>query len=181
MAIVPDTKNWTWVLERPCPECGFDATSFPRNEVSAALRENAAAWPALLELPTARERPSEQQWSTLEYGCHVRDVFRLFDKRLQLMLEHDDPLFDNWDQNQTAIQDRYDEQDPFRVAAELQVAGAALADRFDSVPDDAWSRTGRRSDGSLFNLDTFSRYLLHDPVHHLCDMKSGIEALGHAG
>ncbi|PVY29285.1 hypothetical protein C7458_10631 [Williamsia muralis] len=24
MAIVPDTKNWTWVLERPCPDCGFD-------------------------------------------------------------------------------------------------------------------------------------------------------------
>lgn len=20
--IVPDTKDWTWVLERPCPECG---------------------------------------------------------------------------------------------------------------------------------------------------------------
>ena len=23
--IVPDGKDWTWVLERPCPECGFDA------------------------------------------------------------------------------------------------------------------------------------------------------------
>ena len=22
--ITPDTKDWTWVLERPCPECGFD-------------------------------------------------------------------------------------------------------------------------------------------------------------
>ena len=23
-AITPDDKDWTWVLERPCPECGFD-------------------------------------------------------------------------------------------------------------------------------------------------------------
>jgi hypothetical protein len=23
-AITPDTKDWTWVLERACPECGFD-------------------------------------------------------------------------------------------------------------------------------------------------------------
>ena len=23
-AITPDTKDWTWVLERTCPECGFD-------------------------------------------------------------------------------------------------------------------------------------------------------------
>jgi hypothetical protein len=21
----PDDKNWTWVLERPCPACRFDA------------------------------------------------------------------------------------------------------------------------------------------------------------
>ena len=25
--IVPDTKDWTWVLDRPCEECGFDATA----------------------------------------------------------------------------------------------------------------------------------------------------------
>jgi hypothetical protein len=29
MTIVPDTKDWTWVLRRPCPECGFD-TQFAR-------------------------------------------------------------------------------------------------------------------------------------------------------
>lgn len=28
MAITPDTKDWTWVLERPCPECGFDTQGF---------------------------------------------------------------------------------------------------------------------------------------------------------
>src|SRR4051794_791858 len=22
--VEPDTKDWTWVLDRPCPECGFD-------------------------------------------------------------------------------------------------------------------------------------------------------------
>ena len=24
MPITPDTKDWTWVMERPCPDCGFD-------------------------------------------------------------------------------------------------------------------------------------------------------------
>jgi hypothetical protein len=24
-AVPPDTKDWTWVLERRCPECGFEA------------------------------------------------------------------------------------------------------------------------------------------------------------
>jgi len=181
MAITPDTKNWTWVLERPCPECGFDASGFPCTEVAAALRENAAAWQPLLELPTAHQRPSEHQWSTLEYACHVRDVFRLFDRRLELMLEHDDPKFENWDQDATAVEDHYREQDPERVAAELQAAAAALAERFDSVTPAAWSRTGTRSDGASFTVDSFSRYLLHDPVHHLHDVACGLEELDHVG
>ncbi|WP_458689292.1 hypothetical protein [Nocardia tengchongensis] len=25
MPIVPDAKDWTWVLERTCAECGFDS------------------------------------------------------------------------------------------------------------------------------------------------------------
>jgi hypothetical protein len=32
-------------------------------------------------------------WSTLEYACHVRDVFRLYDRRLALMLDEDDATF----------------------------------------------------------------------------------------
>jgi hypothetical protein len=177
MAITPDDKNWTWVLERPCPECGFDATGIACTDVAGALRENAAAWPSVLSMPRAAERPSEDKWSALEYGCHVRDVFVLFDKRLLLMLENDDPEFENWDQDRTALAERYAEQDPDRVAGEIVPAGNALADRFDSVPVDSWSRTGRRSDGSLFTVDTLSRYLLHDPVHHLYDVKTGYEEL----
>jgi hypothetical protein len=178
MTIIPDTKNWTWVLERRCPDCGFDASSFPCLDVAAALRQNAAAWPDLLSLPSARMRPTEQQWSTLEYACHVRDVFRLFDKRLELMVENDDPLFENWDQDRTAVESRYEEQDPERVAAELQAAAAALAERFDAVAQSSWSRTGRRSDGAEFTVDSFSRYLLHDPVHHLHDVNTGLHVLG---
>ena len=25
--IAPDTKDWTWVLEQPCAECGFEPTA----------------------------------------------------------------------------------------------------------------------------------------------------------
>ena len=29
MTIEPDTKDWTWVLDRPCPECGFPERLVP--------------------------------------------------------------------------------------------------------------------------------------------------------
>ncbi|MBV8087320.1 MAG: DinB family protein [Chloroflexi bacterium] len=177
MSIQPDTKNWTWVLDRPCPECGFDGSVFPCRRVADALAENAAAWPPILASPLVRQRPSDHTWSALEYGCHVRDVFRIFDVRLNLMLTERDPLFANWDQDQTAVDEHYDAQDPAKVATALEEAGEKLVASFRSVPDDAWSRPGRRSDGSAFTVDTFARYLLHDPVHHLWDVRRGFELI----
>jgi hypothetical protein len=177
MPIQPDTKNWTWVLSRPCPECGFDASTFPARSVADALRENVASWRPLLQAREVRTRPADGQWSALEYGCHVRDVFRIFDTRLSLMLSEDDPLFENWDQDQTAVEDGYASQDPLAVIAELEAAGLQLAANFDAVADAAWQRPGRRSDGSAFTVDTFARYLLHDPIHHLWDVRRGYELL----
>jgi hypothetical protein len=170
MPIVPDTKNWTWVLERPCSECGFDASTFDATDVAGMIRENALAWPAVLERADVRERPSDSTWSPLEYAAHVRDVFRLYDVRLHLMLEQDDPLYPNWDQDETALADRYNEQDPAIVSAELTEAAASLASAFDGVSGDQWQRPGRRGDGVGFTVETFAKYFIHDPIHHLDDV-----------
>ncbi|HEX3305197.1 MAG TPA: DinB family protein [Streptosporangiaceae bacterium] len=171
MTITPDTKDWTWVLERPCPECGFDTQGFPVEAVPGMIMANTAAWQAALDGASgARVRPEPSKWSPLEYACHVRDVFRLYDQRLELMLSQDDPLFPNWDQDETAVTDRYGEQDPGEVAAELRQAAFAIAGRFEGVTGDQWQRTGARSDGARFTVETFARYFVHDPVHHLYDV-----------
>src|SRR5688572_5754724 len=123
VAITPDTKDWTFVLEKPCPECGFDVRSFPRAEVGRMIRDNVELWRSELIHPDVRRRPSEDVWSALEYSCHVRDVYRLYEQRLRMMLEEDDPAYPNWDQDATAIEQRYGEQDPSTVTEELVVAG----------------------------------------------------------
>jgi hypothetical protein len=38
------------------------------------------------------------------------------------------------------------------------------------VSGDQWQRTGRRSDGACFTVESFARYLVHDAVHHLYDV-----------
>jgi DinB superfamily len=177
MPIVPETKDWTWVLERPCEECGFDTASFPRELVGELIRANAAEWTELLEHPQVRTRPSDDRWSALEYACHVRDVFLLYDQRLEMMLEQDDPSYPNWDQDKTAVEDDYASADPATVAAEIRDAGEALATRFDSVSGDGWARTGNRSDGARFTVETFARYLVHDPIHHVMDVRRGYDSL----
>lgn len=169
-AIVPDTKDWTWVLDRPCPECGFDTRDTAGPDVAEQLRRNAARWVPVLRRPDVARRPDPATWSPLEYGCHVRDVFRLYDHRLVLMLTEHDPLYPNWDQDDTAVRERYGEQDPAVVADELSAAADRLVARFAGLDEEEWRRPGRRSDGARFTVDTFARYLLHDPVHHLHDV-----------
>ena len=61
--------------------------------------------------------------------------------------------------------------------ADLEAAGAGLADSFAAVSGDQWQRTGNRSDGARFTVDTFARYLLHDPVHHVWDVEQGYDAI----
>jgi hypothetical protein len=168
--IVPDTKNWTWVLERRCPECGFEAFAFSRGSVGGLIRRNGAQWQPVLALPNVRARPNDDTWSPLEYGCHVRDVYRICLGRLELMLDRDDPEFANWDQDATAESDRYSEQDPAQVAAELFEAAQRYADAYDAVSGEQWARTGSRSDGARFTVESFARYVIHDPVHHLADV-----------
>ena len=170
MTIPPDTKNWTWVVERACPECGFDASTLDARRVPDLLRAASAAWADVLHRADVRTRPRPDVWSPLEYACHVRDVCRVYDERLRLILDEDDPLFLNWDQDATAVEDRYAEQDPGAVAVELADWAERLAARFDTVDGDAWTRTGRRSDGAAFTVDTFARYFIHDVVHHLSDV-----------
>ena len=170
MTIVPDGKDWTWVLRRPCPECGLDTSSFARAEIPALVLANAAGWQAPLAAPDAARRPRPDKWSALEYGAHVRDVLRLYDYRLGLMLTQDDPLYPNWDQDETAVAERYETQDPGVVSGELTAAAEQVAGSFAAVAGPQWDRPGRRSDGATFTVETFARYFIHDPVHHLYDV-----------
>lgn len=170
MPITPDTKNWTWVIEKPCTECGFDAATFEPTDVAALLRDNAAAWPAVLARADVRDRPSDDVWSPLEYAAHVRDVFRLYRYRLALMLTEDDPLYPNWDQDAAAVEQDYGSQDPTVVSAELLEAAEDLAAAFEAVAGDQWQRTGRRDDGVSFTVGSFATYFIHDPIHHLHDV-----------
>jgi hypothetical protein len=182
----PDTKDWTWVLERPCPECGFDGSRIDRDQVGGRIRANAAAWRhALGRGDIVHQRPPSPPgagpvWSALEYGAHVRDVYALAETRVGLMLDKDAPVFANWDQDAHAVEHGYRDDDPNKVSYDLAVNAGRFADMLDRVRGDQWTRTGMRSDGSAFTIESFAIYLLHDPVHHLVDVERGFEAINDA-
>ena len=58
------------------------------------------------------------------------------------------------------------EQDP---AAELADAAMTIAAQVESVDADR-QRTGSRSDGARFAVESFARHFIHNPVHHFYDV-----------
>jgi hypothetical protein len=170
MAITPDTKDWTWVLERPCTECGWDTRKSAVDRAGPTARCIGQAWVEVLSGGSVHERPRPGTWSPLEYGCHVRDVFRIGVSRLRLMVEEHEPTFPNWDQDATALEDAYPSQDPVVVTGELLAAAEQTASLLDALAPTQLDNGGLRSDGARFTVASFTRYLLHDPVHHLHDV-----------
>jgi hypothetical protein len=168
--IVPDTKDWTFVINEGCRECGYEPSSLAREGIGARLRATVDPWAAVLARQDVRVRPSAGTWSPLEYGCHVRDVARVFGERVRLMLTVDDAQFDNWDQDQTALEEHYGDQEPATVASDYARAVASAADRFEGLTPEQWQRPGRRSNGSTFTVETIGVYFLHDLEHHLHDV-----------
>lgn len=74
-----DDKDWTWVLEDTCGECGHDVRDFPREAIGSMIRANAAEWVDILRGDPAAlgYRPRQDKCSGLEYGCQVRYVYEL--------------------------------------------------------------------------------------------------------
>ena len=166
----PDDKDWTWVLDELCQECGFEAAFMDLADLPEYTRVVVAAFVTAVLRPDAAERPAPDVWSPLEYACHVRDVCRLFNERLHLMLTEDDPVWPNWDQDATAVGSQYWTQNPVKVAKELALAAVEIVASFAGVREDQWRRPGRRSDGAEFTVDTLARYFMHDLVHHVHDV-----------
>lgn len=166
--IEPDTKDWTVVVHEGCRQCGFDA-AYDVTTTGDRLRASVSLWGEQLARPDVRERPAPQTWSPLEYAAHSRDVLRVMRGRLELMLAEDGAVFEGWDQDEAAVRDRYDLQDPARVAQEYADEVRTTAAAFDAVEGGQWQHRGSR-DGTAFTVETLARYMLHDVEHHLVDV-----------
>lgn len=178
LAPEPDAKDWTWVLDRPCPDCGFVAAEYDMAGLVDLVRATTPGYLNALAAHDARRRPDPRTWSVLEYSAHVRDVHRVFGDRMAWALEQDEPVVADWDQDATALEERYDLQDPNDVASALVEAADQVAELYATIGDHQLDRGVRRSNGSVFSVLTLARYHLHDVVHHLHDITAHRPAEG---
>ncbi|OFE17889.1 methyltransferase type 12 [Humibacillus sp. DSM 29435] len=170
----PDGSDWTWVLTRPCPDCGFDPDDIRGDGVSTILRDAAGRFLMVLERPDAAARPAVGVWSPLEYACHVGDVCDVMRGRLEQIVAGEGGLvrFPDWNQDEAAIAAQYWRAEPAQVGDRIATAFELAAQAYAAPTAEQWSWPAERSNGSTFTAATLSRYFVHDIHHHLWDVSA---------
>ncbi|WP_313811949.1 DinB family protein [Glutamicibacter sp.] len=168
--IIPDDKNWTFVLDSVCQECNYDVRSITPDDVVSQLEDYVERFVPLLSSPQARTRTDPARWSDQEYIVHVAQMLLVMEQRLVLMLENTEPTFPNWDQDQAAEEGDYNQFSAEEAEAMLRAAAEAYGAKLASIDLVDYSRRGLRSNGSAFTVETLNQYAWHDLVHHLWDL-----------
>ena len=172
-SIVPDDKDWTWTLDRACPDCGFDAAAVAPDDIARLVTAYTEPWAEVLARPDVATRPDPTTWSPLEYACHVRDVCDLFADRVRLMLDEDGAALRELGPGRDGGREP---TTPRRTRAPSRPSSPwlppASRGRMPACPVPRGSGAGVRSNGSEFTVLTLGRYGLHDLAHHLWDVRA---------
>ncbi len=162
-----------------CDECGYVYEDPGPLRLAEKLASLGPHYGERLRVPAGtdnaavlRERPEPQVWSALEYACHVRDVLLAQRERLFLALVEERPSFVPIYREQRVVLACYAGQDPARVADQLDVAAALVADAFSHVDDAGWARE------CIYNFPApatrsvawLGAHTLHEGEHHLTDV-----------
>jgi S-DNA-T family DNA segregation ATPase FtsK/SpoIIIE len=157
-----------------CAECGFTYGVMARRDVGTALRAASSAYAAQLggDGPALRVRRSPEQWSPLEYGCHVRDVLLMQRDRVYVALVEDAPSFKPMYREERVEFDRYNAQAPGVVADQIVMAADLLSHAFDGLDEAQWARPLIYGfpDPSRRDVEWVAHHSLHEMVHHQTDI-----------
>jgi hypothetical protein len=163
-----------------CRECGF-SYAVGRSEILSWLRSDAQAFLDTLHRfddRAVRTRPEPDTWSPLEYACHVRDVLGVQTDRILLAQREVDPVFVPMGRDERAVEDRYNEQDPRLVAAQLAEAADRFASLLERLDDAGWERTGMYNypEPALRTVEWIAVHTIHELLHHRADLRSALRA-----
>jgi hypothetical protein len=162
-----------------CDGCGFDYELERAERAGVAIVAGAAELADVLERDDVdlRTRRRTEQWSPLEYGCHVRDVLLVQRERVLIARRADTPSFDPMGRDERVVHDGYAELDPRDVARQLRDAALLLDNVLARLGPDEWERTVMYNFPAPWerSLRWVAEHTEHEIVHHLLDMRGQLD------
>ena len=160
-----------------CDVCGFEWDAVDPEDISGRVRSATSSFArTLLASPVESSiRPSEDRWSALEYGCHVRDVLFNLRDRLIFGAVDDEPVCHPMHGTPRVQLGLYSSDTPTVAAGDLDVAGELFARTWDTL--DVELRQRRLVYSLLVGpraLTWVAAQALHETEHHLDDARQCI-------
>jgi len=157
-----------------CDECEFAYDLTQASGSGAAIVEGAASIARALRDTSidVKSRRDANTWSPLEYGCHLRDVLLVQRERVLMARREDCPSYPPMGRDERAEHDGYADQDPARVAEQLNDAALLFSNVLARLGSDDWQRT------MIYNYPTPTERTMewvalhteHEIRHHLLDV-----------
>jgi hypothetical protein len=162
-----------------CADCGY-AYDTPRGKIPTELRTLARQFRDLLHSDPYQLRAHSQPgvWSPIEYAAHFRDVLRTQLERIELAIHEDEPTFTSMRREERVSEERYNEQDPAKVAFEIAEAADALASALERLSPGSWEREGvyNYPTKQLRSIEWIARNTIHEGLHHVMDIERQLES-----
>ena len=158
-----------------CAACGFSFDLTDAESVGQLIVERAQSVVlALRSTPAAvvRTRPDAMTWSSLEYGCHLRDVLLVQRERVLLARRTDRPRPEPMGRDERVEHDGYEAQDLEDVARQLEDAAALFANVLARLDPADWERVLVYTYPEVADrsLRWVAVHTLHELVHHGADI-----------
>jgi hypothetical protein len=166
-----------------CEECGFDFDGVTLESAPATVRDFGRRYKAPFTRLLKGEdeavlatRPAPDVWSAIEYAAHVRDVFALFDRRVQQIIAEHEPALEVVDHDTLVAGGDYRALVPAVVVDDLAAAAEGLATRLEGLTPEQWERSGMR-EGERRTVLEVARRGAHEGSHHLLDVGRVLRAV----
>jgi len=113
-----------------------------------------------------KRRPDPGKWSIHEHACHLAAVHPVFQARLTVMLETENPVIRSYDPGRDEPDGVLLGQDLNEALSRFEQERRVFVQRLERLPPDAWGRPARHEEYNSYSVLTMCRhFMLHDFLH----------------
>ena len=164
-----------------CESCGLRYGDLTPSAALGLIRSHPAQYRRRLQhLPVdvLRRRPASAVWSALEYTCHVRNVYDVYETRVRRTLTEHEPTLEPMRNDERAAQRAYHQQPLAAVLLDLERNADRFAALVSEISEPQWSRCAVRLPRERRSVLWMVRQAAHEGLHHLHDI--GAPGIHHA-
>ena len=122
-------------------------------------------------------RPSPQDWSIIEIGCHLRDDGEISTLRIQRLATEDGPTIEPYNEEELASTRNYRGDEMHRVLPAVRSAWTGLAGTLERLPPDAWQRVGHHPERGRVTIASEALQYAEHARQHVGQINAILERL----